>query len=47
MLIPHRESGEEEGSLPWDYQRIISALRQAAGPVMAREVGEGWGWTSA
>ncbi|MFF4393945.1 hypothetical protein ACFY0G_45765 [Streptomyces sp. NPDC001552] len=40
MLIPHRESGVEEGSLPWDYQRIISALRQAAGPVMAREVGE-------
>ncbi|MEV8533997.1 hypothetical protein [Streptomyces sp. NPDC051211] len=40
MLIPHREPGVEEGSLPWDYQRIITAVRQAAGPVMAREVGE-------
>ncbi|MFD9569314.1 hypothetical protein ACFWBI_05665 [Streptomyces sp. NPDC059982] len=40
MLIPHRESGVEEGSLPSDYQRILSAVRQAAGPVMAREVGE-------
>ncbi|MGW1145823.1 hypothetical protein ACWD6I_12340 [Streptomyces sp. NPDC002454] len=35
MLIPHREPGVEEGSLPWDYQRIITAVRQAAGPVMA------------
>ncbi|MET9570815.1 hypothetical protein ACFYNW_06365 [Streptomyces virginiae] len=40
MLIPHRESGVEEDSLPRDYQRIITAVRQAAGPVMAREVGE-------
>lgn len=40
MLIPHREPGVEESSLPWDYQRIINAVRQAAGPVMAREVGE-------
>lgn len=40
MLIPHREPGVEEGSLPWDCQRIITAVRQAAGPVMAREVGE-------
>ncbi|MFG2416932.1 transposase family protein [Streptomyces goshikiensis] len=40
MLIPHREPGVEEDSLPWDYQRIITAVRQAAGPVMAREVGE-------
>ncbi|MEV5283196.1 hypothetical protein [Streptomyces sp. NPDC052811] len=40
MLIPHREPGMEEGALPWDYQRIIAAVRQAAGPVMAREVGE-------
>ncbi|MGV4989200.1 hypothetical protein ACVB8X_43895 [Streptomyces sp. NRAIS4] len=40
MLIPHREPGVEEDSLPWDYQRIIAAVRQAAGPVMAREVGE-------
>ncbi|MEU6895531.1 hypothetical protein ABZ934_27900 [Streptomyces sp. NPDC046557] len=40
MLIPHREPGAEEDSLPWDYQRIIAAVRQAAGPVMAREVDE-------
>ncbi|MGW5063345.1 hypothetical protein ACWEQ2_39740 [Streptomyces sp. NPDC004096] len=40
MLIPHREPGVEEDALPWDYQRIITAVRQAAGPVMAREVGE-------
>ncbi|MET9661588.1 hypothetical protein [Streptomyces sp. NPDC006510] len=40
MLIPHRERGVEEDSLPWDHQRIIAAVRQAAGPVMAREVGE-------
>jgi hypothetical protein len=40
MLIPHREPGVEEDSLPPDYQRIITAVRQAAGPVMAREVGE-------
>lgn len=39
-LIPHREPGVEENLLPWDYQRIIAAVRQAAGPVMAREVGE-------
>ncbi|MER6408293.1 hypothetical protein ABT269_33380 [Streptomyces viridosporus] len=43
MLIPHREPGVEEGALPWDYQRIIAAVRQAAGPVMAREVGEAVG----
>ncbi|GHH00172.1 hypothetical protein [Streptomyces rubradiris] len=40
VLIPHRELGAEEDSLPPDYQRIIAAVRQAAGPVMAREVGE-------
>lgn len=43
MLIPHRESGVEEDSLPWDNQRILAAVRQAAGPVMAREVGEAVG----
>ncbi|MFH9118386.1 hypothetical protein [Streptomyces globisporus] len=43
MLIPHRESGVEEDSLPWDYQRILAAVRHAAGPVMAREVGEAVG----
>ncbi|MFF2778865.1 hypothetical protein ACFVU3_28675 [Streptomyces sp. NPDC058052] len=43
MLIPHREPGVEEDSLPPDYQRIITAVRQAARPVMAREVGEAVG----
>lgn len=36
-LIPHREP--DEGLLLPDYQRIIAAVRQAAGPVSAREVG--------
>ncbi|MFD7628977.1 hypothetical protein ACFV7Q_23590 [Streptomyces sp. NPDC059851] len=40
MLIPHRTSDVEEATLPPDYQRILAAVRQAAGPVMAREVGE-------
>ncbi|MFH8842080.1 hypothetical protein [Streptomyces sp. NPDC017868] len=43
MLIPHRGPGVEEDALPWDYQRIITAVRQAAGPVRAREVGEAVG----
>lgn len=40
MLIPHREPGVEEIVLPPDYQRILAAVRQAAGPVMTRQVGE-------
>ncbi|MFD3701142.1 hypothetical protein ACFWUZ_34320 [Streptomyces sp. NPDC058646] len=40
MLIPHREPGADESMLPPDYQRIVAAVRQAVGPVMAREVGE-------
>ncbi|KOY50160.1 hypothetical protein ADK59_38475 [Streptomyces sp. XY332] len=40
MLVPHRELGVEESALPPDYQRILAVVRQAAGPVMAREVGE-------
>ncbi|MEH0638707.1 hypothetical protein QBA35_36535 [Streptomyces bottropensis] len=39
-LIPHREPGVEETMLPPDYQRILAAARQAAGPVMTRQVGE-------
>ncbi|MER7693231.1 hypothetical protein [Streptomyces sp. NPDC097610] len=30
----------KETMLPPDYQRIVPAVRQAAGPVMARQVGE-------
>ncbi|WP_176710356.1 hypothetical protein [Streptomyces sp. Wb2n-11] len=40
MLIPHRTSGVEETTLPPDYQRILAAVRRAAGPVMARQVGD-------
>jgi predicted transcriptional regulator of viral defense system len=40
MLIPHREPGTDESMIPPDCQRIITAVRQAAGPIMAREVGE-------
>ncbi|MFF3139990.1 hypothetical protein [Streptomyces mirabilis] len=40
MLIPHRTPDVEETMLPRDYQRIVAAVRQAAGPVMARQVGE-------
>ncbi|CAM5292953.1 hypothetical protein [Streptomyces griseomycini] len=40
MLIPHRTSGVEEGALPSDCRRILAAVRQGAGPVMARQVGE-------
>ncbi|WP_406326658.1 hypothetical protein [Streptomyces sp. NBC_00203] len=40
MLIPHRAPDVEETMLPPDYQRILAAVRQAAGPVMARQVGE-------
>ncbi|MFI1165807.1 hypothetical protein ACH4UM_19870 [Streptomyces sp. NPDC020801] len=39
-LIPHRTPGMEDAALPPDYQRILAAVRQAAGPVMARQVGE-------
>ncbi|MFF3617574.1 hypothetical protein [Streptomyces sp. NPDC002580] len=40
MLIPHRTPDVEETMLPPDCQRILAAVRQAAGPVMARQVGE-------
>ncbi|MFF7415346.1 hypothetical protein [Streptomyces lydicus] len=40
MLIPYRAPDVEETMLPPDYQRILAAVRQAAGPGMARQVGE-------
>ncbi|WP_381802743.1 hypothetical protein [Streptomyces niveus] len=43
MLIPHRTSGLEETTLSPDYQRILAAVRQAAGPVMARQVDDALG----
>ncbi|WP_392900760.1 hypothetical protein [Streptomyces sp. LN699] len=38
MLIPHRTPDVEE--IPPDYLRILAAVQQAAGPVMARQIGE-------
>ncbi|MER8160881.1 hypothetical protein [Streptomyces sp. NPDC094472] len=38
MLIPHR--APDVDMLPSDYQRILAVVRQAAGPVMARQAGE-------
>ncbi|MEU8874543.1 hypothetical protein AB0D24_26050 [Streptomyces javensis] len=43
MLIPHRMPDTEETMLPPDYQRILAVVRQAAGPVMARQVGDALG----
>ncbi|MFE0044342.1 hypothetical protein [Streptomyces albireticuli] len=40
MLIPQSALGVEEGTLPPKYQRVLAAVRQAAGPIMARQVGE-------
>ncbi|MFE9451719.1 hypothetical protein [Streptomyces sp. NPDC006739] len=40
MPIPHRTPDREETMLPPDYQRILAVVRQAAGPVTARQVGE-------
>lgn len=42
-LIPHRTSCVEETTLPPDHQRILAAVRRAAGPVMARQVGDALG----
>jgi hypothetical protein len=39
-LIPHREPGVEEIMLPPDYQRILAAVRQTAGPAMTRQIGQ-------
>ncbi|MGW7421478.1 hypothetical protein ACWGJB_15600 [Streptomyces sp. NPDC054813] len=46
MLIPHRTSGVEESTLPPDYQRILAAVRQAAGPVMPGRSVTRWESTS-
>ncbi|MGP4050490.1 hypothetical protein [Streptomyces sp. 2A115] len=39
-FLTTRTSRVDEATLPRDYQRILAAVRQAAGPVMARQVGE-------
>ena len=43
LLIPHRGPGVEESALPSEYQRILAAVRKAAGPVTCRHVGEALG----
>lgn len=43
MLVPHRTPDMGETMLPPDYQRILATVRQAAGPVMARQVGDALG----
>lgn len=40
LLIPHRAPGIGEGALPPEYRKIMEILRAAAGPVMAKAVGE-------
>jgi hypothetical protein len=39
-LVPDREPGVAESALPAEYQRILTAVRQAAGPVAVRQIGE-------
>lgn len=40
LLIPHRAPGMGEDVLPPEYRKIMEILRGAAGPVMAKAVGE-------
>ncbi|MEN8649577.1 hypothetical protein ABCR94_34645 [Streptomyces sp. 21So2-11] len=39
-MIPGREPGLQEAALPPEYQRILTVVRTAAGPVTVRHVGE-------
>ncbi|MEW2489874.1 hypothetical protein [Streptomyces sp. NPDC048411] len=39
-LVPDRAPGVAESGLPEEYQRILTAVRQAAGPVATRQIGE-------
>ena len=40
LLIPHRAPGMGQDALPPEYRKIMEILRAAAGPVMAKAVGE-------
>jgi hypothetical protein len=40
LLIPARAVGIGHDALPPDYQRILTIVRDAAGPVTVRQVGE-------
>lgn len=42
-LVPDRGPGVAESALPAEYQRILATVRQAAGPVATRQIGEGLG----
>ncbi|WP_262371169.1 hypothetical protein [Streptomyces sp. WAC01526] len=42
-LVPDRGPGVAESALPAEYQRILTAVRQAAGPVATRQIGEALG----
>ncbi|MFK0258708.1 hypothetical protein [Streptomyces sp. NPDC090445] len=39
-LVPDRGPGVAESALPAEYQRILTAVRQAGGPVSTRQIGE-------
>lgn len=39
-LVPDRGSEVGESALPTEHQRILSAVRQAVGPVATRQIGE-------
>ncbi len=39
-LVPDRAPGLAESELPAEYQRILTAVRQAGGPVSIRQIGE-------
>ncbi|MGW3248264.1 hypothetical protein [Streptomyces sp. NPDC001070] len=39
-LVPDRAPGVAESALPAEYQRILTAARQAPGPVATRQIGE-------
>ncbi|MER6075027.1 hypothetical protein ABT187_40715 [Streptomyces sp. NPDC001817] len=40
LLVPRREPGVAKSTLPPEYQRILSIVRQAGGPVTVRQVGK-------
>ncbi|POX48281.1 hypothetical protein C3488_20745 [Streptomyces sp. Ru72] len=42
-LVPDRAPGVAESALPTEYQRILGAVRQSAGPVATRQIGEALG----
>ncbi|MFD7409315.1 hypothetical protein ACFV7R_43320 [Streptomyces sp. NPDC059866] len=40
LMVPHREPGVADTALPPEYQRILTVVAQAGGPVAVRQVGE-------